>query len=350
MGKRKADCTPEEWEKRLEYHREWQRNHPRKTKKDYTEEEWEDHLKKQRERYAKNPGKKIKSNNTKEEWNEYLTKKREYYSNNKEHIVRVQKTYKQKHRAKFLELQRIYNRRRREKNPNYDHERYIKNIEKNRAYGKQYRNQHKKELSKYQKEYRIKNVEKLKEYSKSEKVKHREKKYRNNNKLLYIKWAHQLTVDEDPIQDKDGYMLVRDYHTKEYFYPKQSQITKRIQSLKGNTRGENHLYSSEESKNACPIYGAVKYPKGNERYKKGTQSRDFMWRDMVISRADGHCERCGKESDSLIAHHKVPVASCAMMAADVDNGIALCPECHKEVHSTDGCRLHELAAEKRETA
>ena len=79
-------------------------------------------------------------------------------------------------------------------------------------------------------------------------------------------------------------------------------------------------------------------------------ARDKSWRDMVISRANGHCERCGKESDSLIAHHKVPVASCAMMAADVDNGMALCPECHKEVHSTDGCRLHELAAEKRKTA
>jgi hypothetical protein len=295
--KRKADCTPEEWqkllEKRRDYHREYAKKH-RKHKEDYTEGEWNDILKRRREKA------KHKEDYTEEDWQKYLAKKRQH---------------------------------------------------RNSEYSREWQKNNKEKCRLYTKKWQSNNKEKRKEYEKINKEKRNEyfKKY-INSKVLYLKYAHNLTIDEDPIADKDGFLMVRDFHTKEYFYPTRIQVIDRISSLFGKTGGECHLYKSNTSKKACPVFGQKTWMKGIKRIRDLDKARSPAWRDMVISRADGHCERCGKKCDSLIAHHKVPVASCAMMAADIDNGMALCPECHREVHSTDGCRLHELAAEKRKTA
>jgi len=278
---------------------------PYKNKADYTPEEWAEHLKKVRE-----SNKRKKENMTEEELVAYKEKIREY---NKRYYEKAKEKIKQYGKKYFQE------------NKNKRYERRAKwlenNPEKQKEYAEKYRVKHKNDISKKQKIYR-------------------------NSKVKFKQYASKLTIDEEPIEDSDGYMMVRDYFTKEYFYPNRIEVMKRIYAINHLSQGENHLYSSKETKKACPVYR-----QNGDPYKKKQHApaRDPYWSKIVISRADGHCERCGKECDSLIAHHKVPVASCAMMAADVDNGMALCPECHREVHSTDGCRLHELAAEKRKT-
>lgn len=307
MGKRKADCTPEEWE---------------------------EHLRKERERYWKNPEKFrekrrrwIENNREKKrlsdkKYNTKRQKSEEYRVKCKE----ISKRYRQNHKLEISEKRKLDRKLHPEK---YTEQR------------KRYRERHLQEINTRTKIY----------YTTHKKIeKERNKKRRNETYLDFNKYAYRLTIDEDPIRDKNGYLMVRDFYTKEYFYPKRWQVEQRIMSLEGKKSGELHLYASNESKRLCPVYRAHNQLRniGHRYQPKTSPARDPAWRNMVISRADGRCERCGKECDSLIAHHKVPVASCAMMAADVDNGMALCPECHKEVHSTDGCRLHELAAEKRE--
>lgn len=291
-----------------------------------------------------------------------LEKAKELYWKNPEKFREKRREWINKNREKKRLADKEYNAKRC-KNESYK-------AECSKRY-KLYRKTHKDEIAekrkldrqlhpeKYKKQrerYRERHLEEIKRRARKYYKTHRHidlekaKKSRNEIYLDFEKYASRLSIDEEPIKDDNGYLMVRDFHTKEYFYPRKTDVINRIRRLEGKGSGECHLYASEKSKRSCPVYRAHKHLRFIRIHHKPSPARDPAWRDMVISRADGHCERCGKECDSLIAHHKVPVASCAMMAADIDNGMALCPECHREVHSTDGCRLHELAAEKRKTA
>lgn len=324
--KKKADCTPEEWEEILRKDRE-RKAKTRKHVSDLTPEELE----------------KIRKYNREWRRRDRLVHP-DRYKISPEKMRKYNKTYKEKHKQ---ELKYRYKQW------------YDLNRDKCLKKSKNYKENHREEIAKKRKERRENNIEIYREkerlYARKRRKENKQllklinKKSLDNTRVKYLDFVDKLTIDEDPIKDENGYLMVRDFHTKEYFYPKRRQLYKRIQCLKGEGRGESHLYKTEKSKLNCSIFGRKKYPSGYKSEKE-QETRDPAWRDMVISRADGRCERCGKECDSLIAHHKVPVASCAMMAADIDNGMALCPECHREVHSTDGCRLHELAAEKRKTA
>jgi predicted restriction endonuclease len=58
--------------------------------------------------------------------------------------------------------------------------------------------------------------------------------------------------------------------------------------------------------------------------------------------ADYRCEICGKIETELIAHHIEGILHNPVESADVVNGIALCKECDKKVHSEKGCRPVDL--------
>lgn len=46
------------------------------------------------------------------------------------------------------------------------------------------------------------------------------------------------------------------------------------------------------------------------------------------------CQKCGKSSGKLHAHHIIPVAQDINKAKDFDNLITVCKKCHKEIHSS----------------
>ena len=380
--KKKADCTPEEWTEFLEksrqyreshreqlrqYDRQRNKNRKRKRKEDYTKQEWDEHLQKQREyRATHHIVQKRKTDYTEEEWKQYLEKQK---------IYRLMHPRKQKTKKDYTEDEW---RKKRE----YEHQWRIKNKDKVKEREKKWREKNKEKCKEIMSRYKEKHIDVLREKQRISKQRWREthreedrervKKYqsehpeevkeRNKNwtkkvnyyqqKVKYSTYAKNLTVDEDPIPDDDGFLMCRDFHTKQYFYPTRSQIRARIGALNGTLQGENHLYSSEESKKECPVYRKSTRWDPNKTKKKQIPI-DSFWRQTVIERANGHCERCGKASDVLHAHHIIPKGVCGMFEEDFDNGIALCPECHLGeggVHDMDGCRLHELAAEKRKTA
>jgi len=55
------------------------------------------------------------------------------------------------------------------------------------------------------------------------------------------------------------------------------------------------------------------------------------WRDLVLEVADGKCQICNKKSH-LVPHHIKPWKDYPALRYKPNNGIAICYNCHKEIH------------------
>ena len=54
------------------------------------------------------------------------------------------------------------------------------------------------------------------------------------------------------------------------------------------------------------------------------------WHEEVFKRDNYTCQECGSKKQ-LHAHHIIPVRCCPWLAVDIDNGITLCKDCHKNI-------------------
>jgi 5-methylcytosine-specific restriction enzyme A len=66
---------------------------------------------------------------------------------------------------------------------------------------------------------------------------------------------------------------------------------------------------------------------GTERWKRV--------RARVRRRADGCCERCGREANMLDVHHRIPLKD-GGLPYDPDNLVALCRSCHRALEHAGG--------------
>jgi len=59
------------------------------------------------------------------------------------------------------------------------------------------------------------------------------------------------------------------------------------------------------------------------------------WRSKVLERDGYKCFECGVSEKIMHAHHIKHFATHINLRYDLDNGITLCPSCHKEVHQKE---------------
>lgn len=100
--------------------------------------------------------------------------------------------------------------------------------------------------------------------------------------------------------------------------------------VRGAMKGKRH---SEETKSKMsekrrgsknPNYKGGK----TERMRKIRRTKDYIdWRNAVIERANGKCEMCGRKL-SLEAHHIKSIHKDISGVYDLNNGKALCNDCH----------------------
>lgn len=73
-----------------------------------------------------------------------------------------------------------------------------------------------------------------------------------------------------------------------------------------------------------------------ERLIKRKTQEYAEWRTSVFKRDNFKCIRCGGRGSSLNAHHILNHSEHKDLRLDINNGITLCVECHKEFHKKYG--------------
>jgi hypothetical protein len=164
----------------------------------------------------------------------------------------------------------------------------------------------------------------------------------------YDKYASQLEKYDEVRRDPEDerVLQVRCYQCKGWFRPTHWQIYNRLYSIDHHNLGESHFYHpGSKCRDKCTIFHKLptppKDPANDERYLQPA------WRNMVLIRDSYTCQICGLEDTTgclLIAHHIDPVKNNPVESADVDNGITLCVDCNKYVHSLPGCTTGYLSS------
>lgn len=70
--------------------------------------------------------------------------------------------------------------------------------------------------------------------------------------------------------------------------------------------------------------------------RKRNQRKHRMWSNTVRDRDGNRCTSCNEPHWRLHAHHIVAIKDCigSSLEFDVDNGVTLCPKCHKKRHKS----------------
>ena len=97
-------------------------------------------------------------------------------------------------------------------------------------------------------------------------------------------------------------------------------------ALKGNIdrdRAKDH-----SGKNHWNWKGGITPANQVQRNSKAAKA----WRRAVFTRDNFTCALCGQKGGKLNAHHIMPWAKYPELRFDLDNGITLCQDCHRDVH------------------
>lgn len=192
----------------------------------------------------------------------------------------------------------------------------------------------------------------MKKIHKASKNKHKDKykivseNYRNGP-ASYSTFAPSISF-ADPVRDINGILETKCTYCGCWLQPKVLQVRDRIRALNGQVSGigENRFYCSKQCKQDCPAYN----------YKCGDPNRSFKndlvrevqpeLRQMVFLRDDYTCQTCDYHKSELDVplhcHHDEGIRWEPIESADIDRCSTQCKNCHKEIHSKEGCNYHDL--------
>lgn len=105
----------------------------------------------------------------------------------------------------------------------------------------------------------------------------------------------------------------------------------------------------EKALNVLAAKGLIRYELGVDRPVLKIEKWEIMfpeagrktpeyksWRKAVFERDNYTCQICGQRGGKLNAHHVSRYAKSPGLRTDINNGITLCEQCHKELHQKEG--------------
>lgn len=188
--------------------------------------------------------------------------------------------------------------------------------------------------------YYEENKDKIKVYYENNKDKHNaQMKVYNKNFAFYDTYASQIDWCEKVRRDNNNpkLMQVKCALCQKWFNPINRQITGRINAVNGKMSGDHNLYCSDACKKACPVFKKQKYRVSEQSKNNNARPDQGQFRDAVISCAEYRCEICGKVTDEGHAHHIESILYSPLESMDINNGIYVCKDCHKRLHSDINC-------------
>lgn len=258
--------------------------------------------------------------------------RRKYHEINKKIENKKSRAWYRNNKEKSREIGQLYYLKNKEEINGKAKEYYQRNLDYITKLGEKYREENKEIIAKRHLEYRNSNKDKIKEY--------------NESPVSFETHAHQLTIEENPKEGKDGKLMVKCTYCGKYFYPTAMEVHCRIRVLSDQLQGESRIYCSQGCKDACPIYNQKKWPKG---YKPATSREvDPLIRQMCLARDNYTCQKCERtiEQTELHSHHIEGATQMPMLSNDVENTITLCKKCHKWVHKQKDCTYYDLRCKK----
>ena len=162
------------------------------------------------------------------------------------------------------------------------------------------------------------------------------------DRLSFAEEIRKSPNDEKVLQVKCAYC-------GRWLSPSVSQVSQRIRVLFGQKGhvGECRFYCSDNCKKACPVYRKILWPEG---YKPAT-SREVQpeLRQMRLALDNYECQRCGIsiEQAELHCHHYTGTVQNPIESADLDNTVTVCKNCHKWVHTQEGCKYFQMRCDKK---
>jgi 5-methylcytosine-specific restriction endonuclease McrA len=255
-----------------------------------------------------------------------LKQQKQYYKDNAPRILEQRKQYQKDNTLRILKYQKQWNKDNVPKKAKYNKQWHKDNTE----YRKQYNKDNAPRITEQRKQYNKDNVSQIKQYRK--------------DNALFESYFKKLEVFEEirPCLENLKLLEVKCAYCGKWTKPTNLQVKNRLQSFNGTNAGESRFYCSENCKQSCPIYNKIKWPRG---FKKAT-SREVvpLLRQLVLERDGYTCQKCGAttETAQLHVHHEKSYTLNKVMANDPDNCITLCKDCHKQVHSREGCKYSDL--------
>ena len=212
----------------------------------------------------------------------------------------------------------------------YDKEYYQKNKEKFLQWQREYRKKNRdsilKNRRKYDKENREHQLELKYEWRKNNLVKYKESK-KISDKKYYEK-----------VKDTPHYKKIKtDYQTKYYqenkeskaeynkIYSKIPEVAQRRREL---DRARNEKNPEKRLKNNIKYLDGLSQPVSMDRFEY--QVALMSWTKTVKKLFNNLCQVCFKKADH--SHHLFEKAKYPKLALNINNGIPLCTQHHREVH------------------